>query len=275
MCASFRRIAQSFVLSCLVLLMACGNFASVAQTADSDTAAGARDRGAEAFKEGRYGDAIAAFKKALVLDPNLCAVRLYLGTTYAAQMVPNLQTPENQAFAKDAIAALTQIPESDPAYPLALKQLAAVYRNIVRLDEARQTELAVLKLTPNDAESNYAVGMIDWMQAYKFSVDALRWDGLQGDDGVGNSRMSAATCDAIRTHNAPLMEDAVTHLTRALELNPTYADAMAYLNLVYRRRADFDCSDPVARAEDIAVADKWSKLAAQSRGKTTPSAVPR
>ena len=52
-------------------------------------------------------------------------------------------------------------------------------------------------------------------------------------------------------------------------------DAMAYLNLVYRRRADFDCNDPSARTQDVASADKWSKQAAEIRGKAPTATAPQ
>jgi tetratricopeptide (TPR) repeat protein len=115
---------------------------------------------------------------------------------------------------------------------------------------------------------------MDWMQAYKFSVDALLSDGLR-DDGIGNAHMSPPTCEKIKAHNAQLVDDAVAHLTRAIELNPNYSDAMQYLNLVYRRRADFDCRDPSACAQDIALADKWSKQAVQIREKASSVPAPQ
>jgi hypothetical protein len=36
----------------------------------------------------------------------------------------------------------------------------------------------------------------------------------------------------------PLIEEGITNLQKALELKPDYDDAMAYLNLLYRRKAD-------------------------------------
>ncbi|SRR5258708_34502667 len=267
-----RRISPSCAVICFVLLIACGSIAAFAQTPNS--VADALNQGVAAFKAGRYTDAIEGFKKALVLDPNYTMAKLYLGTTYAYQVVPNLKTPENLAAAENAIATFKQIPDDDPGYHEALKQLASVYRNIGRLDEARDTELAALKLVPDDAETHYTVSVIDWTQAYKFSVDALLSDGLQ-DDGLGNAHMSPATCEKIKTHNAQLVDDAIAHLTRAIELNPNHSDAMVYLNLVYRRRADFDCKDPSARAQDVALADKWSKQAAQIREKASSAAAPQ
>ena len=32
---------------------------------------------------------------------------------------------------------------------------------------------------------------------------------------------------------------------------------MAYLNLMYRERADIQCADPAARSEDLKTADEW------------------
>ena len=47
-------------------------------------------------------------------------------------------------------------------------------------------------------------------------------------------------------------------LDKALKLRPEYEDAMAYMNLLYRRKADVECGDPPARSADIKMADQWS-----------------
>ena len=36
-----------------------------------------------------------------------------------------------------------------------------------------------------------------------------------------------------------------------------YDDAMAYMNLMYRRTRDIECDDPAARAADLKSADEW------------------
>ena len=46
-------------------------------------------------------------------------------------------------------------------------------------------------------------------------------------------------------------------LQKALDLRPDYDDAMAYLNLMYREKADLECDDPAARAADLKTADEW------------------
>jgi hypothetical protein len=42
-----------------------------------------------------------------------------------------------------------------------------------------------------------------------------------------------------------------------VELRPDYDDAMAYLNLMHRGRADLDCDDPAGRQQDLRTADEW------------------
>ena len=46
-------------------------------------------------------------------------------------------------------------------------------------------------------------------------------------------------------------------MKKALQLRPDYDDAMAYLNLMYRERADLQCDDPAAHAADLKTADEW------------------
>ena len=46
---------------------------------------------------------------------------------------------------------------------------------------------------------------------------------------------------------------------KAIELKPDYDDAMAYMNLMYRERADIQCGDPKANASDLKSADRLGR----------------
>jgi hypothetical protein len=111
-------------------------------------------------------------------------------------------------------------------------------------------------MDPKDAEANYTIGVIDWTQAYKNAVKILGEQGLQ-DDGAGNVKMNKATCAAMKTANTDLINEAMQYLQRAVDIRPNYSDAMDYLNLNYRRKADIDCPDDAARKADLAQADMW------------------
>lgn len=64
-------------------------------------------------------------------------------------------------------------------------------------------------------------------------------------------------CAAVKAHNAPIVEEGLGLLNKALQLRQDYDDAMAYTNLLYRERADYECDDPAARAADLKTADGW------------------
>ena len=106
------------------------------------------------------------------------------------------------------------------------------------------------------------------MQANANSAKVLEHEKMV-DDGVGNTKLPDAACEFIRAHNMTLIDDAIENLTQALELRPAYSEAMQYLNLVYRRRAECDCGDPPTRAADLKLAVEWNEKATQARQKPT------
>jgi tetratricopeptide (TPR) repeat protein len=228
--------------------------------------------GVAAFKNARYTAAVQHFKTAVALDPASAQARLYLGVAYGDQVVPNLDTPDNLAIAKNAIDTLKQVPEGAPEYLVALKQIASLYRNTKHLDEAKETELQVLKLDPTDVEAHYAIGVIDWMQEYKNAVRVLATANLT-DEGNGNPKLNTSACFELREQNSALAQDGIDHLTRAVDLKPDYEDAMQYLNLTYRRHADFACGDDKKRTEDMTQAEQWSKKAMTVRRQNESKAV--
>ena len=44
----------------------------------------------------------------------------------------------------------------------------------------------------------------------------------------------------LREKNAPVIQDGIASLHKALHLRPDYDDAMAYLNLLYREKATWN-----------------------------------
>jgi len=223
------------------------------------------NKGIAAFKNAQYEQATNYFQQAVQLDPKNPNARLYLATTYASQVVPNLMTPDNLALAQKALDGFNQVLKDNPNDLTALRQIASIDRNIGKLDQAKADELKVIKVDPNDAEAYYTIGSIDWnIEHYKNTVPILAADGLQ-DDGEGNKKMSKAACAKIKAANTDLVNDALKNLQKAIEINPTYDDAMSYLQLTYRSKADVDCGDEAARKADLAQADAWIQKAMGAR----------
>jgi hypothetical protein len=81
-------------------------------------------------------------------------------------------------------------------------------------------------------------------------------------------------CDELKQQNSANIDEGINSLKKALELRPDYDDAMAYLNLMYREKADIECDDPAARAADLKTADEWvDKTMAAKREKAEKQAA--
>jgi len=64
-------------------------------------------------------------------------------------------------------------------------------------------------------------------------------------------------CASLKDKSSANIQEGIDNLNKALQLRPDYDDAMAYMNLLYRERADVQCDDPAARAADLKEADSW------------------
>lgn len=221
-------------------------------------------KGIEAFKSGKYEEAVNYFQKSVALNPSDPTCRLYLATAYSYEVVPDLDTPENLAIANKAISGFNAVLADKPNDLDALRQVASIHRNIKQYDAAKADEMKILQLDPKDAEASYTVGVIDWTQAYKHATDILAAAGLQ-DDGQGNVKKPKPVCEKLVAANGDLINEALKYLQQAISINPTYDAAMEYLQLTYRRKADLECGDDAARKADLAQADVWVQKAMGAR----------
>lgn len=222
------------------------------------------NKGVEAYKGAHYEEAIGHFQKATELDPNLPMAKSYLATAMAQDVVPGLNTPENLRNAQQAISIFEDVLKQDPDDVNSMKQIGAIYYSVKKLDEAKQWQKKVLALHPKDAEAAYWIGMIDWTQAHENVLAALLPAGVD-DDGNGNAKAPKKVMEQIKEENTPLVDEGLKYLTLAVDNKPNYDDAMAYMNLIYRRKADLDWNDPAARKQDLALADEWRAKAMGAR----------
>jgi tetratricopeptide (TPR) repeat protein len=220
------------------------------------------NKGVEAFKAGKYEAAITHFQNAENLDPKLPTAKAFLATALSQNVVPGLTTPENLKTAQQAIDTFQEVLTQDPTDINSLKGVASLYFNIKKFDDARDWQKKVLGVDPKDAEAAYTVGVIDWTQAHENLLKML----ANNDDGVGNVKLlTKANCAEIQKENAPLVEEGLKYLHQAIDNRHGYDDAMSYLNLTYRRKADVDCGNEDARKDDVAKANDWSQKAMGTR----------
>ena len=222
------------------------------------------NKGVQAYKAARYEEAIGHFQKAVNLDPTYPMTRIYLATAYMQQVVPDLTTPENMKNAQLAIDSYQDVLKEHPNDINSLKGIASLYLSTDKFDEAKTWQEKVLQVDPQDAEAAYTIGVIDWRLAYKNAVTALKEAGLQ-DGGDGNPKAPKGVCQAIQKENAAPVAEGLKYLNQAVQVRPSYDDAMSYLNLMYRRQADLECGNDAARKADLAQADQWREKAMGTR----------
>jgi hypothetical protein len=222
------------------------------------------NKGVDAYKSARYEEAIGHFQKATQLDPSLPMAKSYLATALAQNVVAGLDTPENLNTAMQAIGMFKEVLVKDPSDVNSLKQVAAIYFSIKKLDDAREWQKKVLAVDPKDPEAAYTIGVIDWTEAHQNTLKALVPAGIN-DDGEGNAKAPKKIMDPLKEQNAPLVEEGLQYLNQANANRANYDDAMAYLNLIYRRKADVDFGNEAARKADLAAAEDWRTKAMGTR----------
>jgi tetratricopeptide (TPR) repeat protein len=180
----------------------------------------------------------------------------YLATALAQNVVPGLDTKENITTAQQAIDMFNDVLAKDPHDVNSMKQIAGIDFSIKRLDEAKKWQKQVLQEDPKDPEAAYTIGVIDWMQAHQNILNALSPAGLN-DDGEGNAKAPKKIMEPLKEQNTTLVEEAMQYLNQAIANRPNYDDAMAYMNLIYRRKADLDWGNTAAQKADLAKAEDW------------------
>ena len=222
------------------------------------------NKGCEAYKSGHYDEAIEHFQEATQLDPTLQMAKTYLATALAQNVVPGLTTPENLKTANQAMDIFKEVLAQNPNDVNSIKQIAGIYFSIKDLNDAETWQKKVLAIDPNDPEAAYTIGVIDWTKAHQNKLNALQAAGLN-DDGKGNAKAPKKIMEALSQENAPLVEEGLKYLQMAVANRSNYDDAMQYLNLIYRNKADVDYGNPAAVAQDLAMAEDWTHKAMDTR----------
>lgn len=231
-------------------------------------------QGNQQYRSGEYKAAVAKFDEAEKLVPHFPTLWLNKGYTCKQLIVPGSKTPESTSAAKCAIEAFKRYKELSPDDPrgdmlytqtlydadqfetlakmyeerfranpkdtMTVTGLMQVYSKWEKLDEALQWHRTMVELRPDDAESYYAVGTFIYQQLMTRGggPDKQCWDPRPG-------AKNAATCfppqdaygDIAGMQRMDLADEGIRYLTKGVELRPTYTDAMAYINLLYRQKA--------------------------------------
>ena len=212
------------------------------------------NRGVQAYKSTQYTQAVERFETAVQLDPTFTPARLYLAMAYYMQYIPGAESPENQQMADRALDQFQKVLQQDPKNDVATKSIASLYYNQKKWDQAEEWYKKGLVLNPNDKESYYTLGVIAWSKWYPIYGTARAKLSMKPEDPgpIKDKKVK----EELKTQYLPLVNDGITSLQKALDIDKEYDDAMAYMNLLIREKADLD-DTPEQYQKDIEVANNW------------------
>lgn len=214
------------------------------------------DLGLRAYKQARFEEAIQHFQRATAMQPDNVAAHLYLANAYAAQYIPGVDSPANVQLGEAAVSEYQAVLQTDPQSLDAIKGIAGLNLQMKKFETAKTFYHKAIEVNAKDPEDYYSIGVIDWTQAYAERMTQRAKLNLKPEQSFINS----GECWAVRSENENIVADAMENLSKALELRHDYDDAMAYMNLMYRERADIQCDDPLSYESDLKTADHWVDL---------------
>jgi tetratricopeptide (TPR) repeat protein len=205
------------------------------------------NKGVAAFKNAQFDAAVEDFKQAKELDPSLTNAKLYLATAYASQYIPGAPSDENLNHGKEAIAEYRGVLETEPDNLSAIDGLASIMYQMAgqpfdpkKFEESKSYHQKHIQLKPDDPAPYYSIGVIDWALAYRGNTE------MRAEYNRNNLKKQVKDTEPLppdvrKTYAEKfggLVDEGIDSLKKAMDHKPDYDDAMTYLNLLYRRKAD-------------------------------------
>jgi tetratricopeptide (TPR) repeat protein len=221
------------------------------------------NKGVQAYKGGQTDLAIEDFKTAKDLDPSLTNARLYLATAYSAQFIPGAPSPENIRNGQQASQEFQEILTTDPGNLSAIDGIGSILYNMAggppfdpkMMEESKTYHQKHIALKPDDPEPYYWVGVIDWSLAFRGNRDMREEYNKTAKKQIKDSDpMPPALATQFQQKYGSVVDEGLASLKKATELRMDYDDALAYLNLLYRQKADMETTTE-ARDADVKLAD--------------------
>jgi tetratricopeptide (TPR) repeat protein len=267
----------------------------------------ARQHGREGnryFREGDYRSAVTSYSASEQLYP-LAVVTLNKGLACRQLLMPGAKGPESERAADCALASFRRFKELKPGDaraeqlyqqtlfdaerypelvrlyeqqlarssddPAAINGLIQVYTRWDRWDEALRWMVERAKRRPADPEVHYAVGVFIYNRLFakgggqeKSSFDPR--PGLEP-----KSPPPFAPGDITGKERVALAEQGIFELKRALELRPTYTEALTYLGLLHRQQSFAYFDQPAAWQAAVDAAEALRRQAAARTEHARPS----
>lgn len=230
------------------------------------------NKGVAAYKNAKYTDAVNFFQTAVDLDDTNPNARIYLATAYMMQWIPGAESPENLEFARKAREEFGKILDKDPKQPVALASLASLAYNeadslapdakVAKLDEAAGWYNKLIDADARSRDGYYSLGAIAQKKFYPALMLARVNMNMKPEDP--GPLKDKKVKEELKAKYGAILDDGIDKLKKALEIDAEYDDAMAYMNLLVRERADLADDKDTYKAQ-IDEADKWLQKALDTK----------
>jgi TonB family protein len=191
-------------------------------------------------------------------------VRVTPGDVAFRQYNPGDPTKENLKLANEAYADFKSALESNPKDAATVEKLGMLLFEMAgtpfdpaKFEESKKYYKRQIELLPNDPDPYYTIGCIDWVLTFRANAEMRRsYNSQHLDAQVKDSDpLPPAVRDEYASRYASVVAEGMENLNKALKLSPEDRDALAYLNLLYRRKADLAASE-TERAAFLKQADE-------------------
>jgi TonB family protein len=202
------------------------------------------------------------FQQAAARNPKSLKAHLYLGSSLMSMWIPSNGVDANELSAEKEFRRVLEL---DAKNDVALAGLANIVyaeagglsgeeRNR-KLDEAAGYYSRLAAVDPSNKVAPYSIGVIAWQKWYRALMTERAKLRMKPEDP---GPLPEPARGELKAKYSSIIEDGIASLDRALVLDPHYDDAMAYMSLLIRERADlWDTKEEYAA--DVAVADQWAQ----------------
>ncbi len=158
--------------------------------------------------------------------------------------------------------ALLDILARDPANQEALNGMMTVSMIAKQPAEGRLWALKMVTLYPKEKTSYYCVGFTDWSVVYPAMMAVRTAAGMRLEDT--HHIADAGARHNLRDQYGSMIDEGMHMMDTALQMDPNYVDAMAYVNLLYRLKANIAETEMEA-ADAVSKADEWVGKALEAK----------
>jgi TonB family protein len=216
--------------------------------------------GEAAFNLGDYKEAEGHFQNAVTVEPGNIKAKLFLAHTLLQQYIPG--TAGQEALLAGVRKQYQDVLAVEPGNKPALEGMMLMHVNQKQFSQGREWAMKAIQANPREKAAYYTIGFIDWVVTYPDYAAARTTAGMRPEDS--GIIPDAALRQKVTQQHGVQIEEAFRVLQIAIDIDPDYSDAMAYINLMYRIKAALDDTAEQSAA-DIRKADDWVRQALDAK----------